>query len=57
MAHDPQNHVVVIDFGKHVEWIAMNKKSALEFAAMIAKRAQELPDVPVINSPPVEGNQ
>lgn len=57
VAADRKRGVVVIDFRKPVVWFGLSKKQTLEFAALLCKHAEELPDVPEVNTPPAEGTQ
>jgi hypothetical protein len=43
IAADPSNNVVIIDFGKSVNWLGMGKQEALGLADMIRKNAEKLP--------------
>lgn len=41
--HDAERGVVVVDFGKPVQWIGMPKKMAMELAGILVKHASQLP--------------
>lgn len=44
IAVDKQRGVVVLHFGKPVEWLAWEKDLAIKFAEAIIQKAKELPD-------------
>lgn len=57
IASDIRRQVVVIEFENAVKWLGMPKREALSLAELLTKRANELPDVPVINAPPITDEQ
>lgn len=42
IAHDTRNQIVVIKFGKPVDWIGLPKKEALQLANLLIEHAAEL---------------
>jgi hypothetical protein len=42
IASDPKKGVVMIDFGKPVNWVGLPKDQAFELAEILKKRAMEL---------------
>lgn len=57
IASDVRRQVVVIEFENPVKWFGMPKQEALGLAELLTKRANELPDVPAINTPPITDEQ
>ena len=43
IAHDPISRTVIIQFGKSVDWLGMDKKQALKLAEAITEHANALP--------------
>ncbi len=41
VAGDPENHIVIIDFGKNVNWMAMTPDDAEALAESLRKNAQK----------------
>lgn len=37
-----KNDTVIIDFGKNVSWIGLDKQTAIDFASMILKHADSI---------------
>ena len=42
IATDPKKKVVIVEFGKAVKWMGLDKSSALEFGRLLIKKAEEL---------------
>jgi hypothetical protein len=42
LAVDPRNQIVIIHFGKPVDWIGLAKADALRLATMLLEKAKEL---------------
>lgn len=57
IASDVRRQVVVVEFEGPVKWLGMPKREALSFAELVTKYANELPDVPAINAPPIVDEQ
>jgi len=45
IASDPEHDVVRIDFGKPVQWMALEPTEALELATLIVQHAIQLPSM------------
>lgn len=57
VATDYRGQAVIVSFEHGVKWFGLSKASALELAQMITNHANELPDIPRVNTPPAEGVQ